>query len=105
MSLIETKEVKFYSSVDDFPKVGNELCVADGVVYAVSGGIRGAIGGGSLSDVAYGANGPTSWNEGSTSYTATYNSDGTLATVTGGGIVKTFTYSAGQLTGVTTGAV
>lgn len=47
MSLIETKEVKFYSSVDDFPKVGNELCVADGVLYAVSGGISGAIGGGS----------------------------------------------------------
>lgn len=47
MSLIETKEVKFYSSVDDFPKVGNELCVADGVLYAVSGGISGEIGGGS----------------------------------------------------------
>lgn len=61
--------------------------------------------GGTLSNITYGTNGPTSWNEGSTSYTATYNSDGTLATVTGGGIVKTFTYSAGQLTGVTTGAV
>lgn len=45
MSLIETKEVKFYSSVDDFPKVGNELCVADGVLYAVSGGVNRSISG------------------------------------------------------------
>lgn len=38
MSLIETREVKFYSSVDDFPQVGNELCVADGQVHVISGG-------------------------------------------------------------------
>lgn len=38
MSLIETKEVKFYSSVDDFPQVGNELCVADGQLHVISGG-------------------------------------------------------------------
>ena len=43
MSLIETKEVKFYSSVDDFPKVGNELCVADGQVHVISGGKLGGI--------------------------------------------------------------
>lgn len=44
MSLIETKEVKFYTSVEDFPKSGNELCVADGSVYVVSGGISGKAG-------------------------------------------------------------
>ena len=41
--LIEEGLVKFYSDVSEFPKTGNHLAVADGQVYAVSGGKRRAV--------------------------------------------------------------
>ena len=47
-----------------------------------------------------GNNNPTAWTEEGISCSATYNDDGTVATLTKGSTTRTFTYSNSLLTGV-----
>lgn len=43
---------------------------------------------------------PLTWLENNIACSATYNSDGTVATIAKNNIIRTYTYTAGVLTGV-----
>jgi hypothetical protein len=44
---------------------------------------------------------PLTWTENSVACSATYNTDGTVATLTKGSVTRTYTYTSGVLTAVT----
>ena len=55
--------------------------------------------------LTYGDNGPLTWTEDGHACSATYNADGTVATLTKGDRRATYTYSGGKVTNITVAKV